>query len=436
MYLKGCSCLLVALVCLTPGNGEQAKWLSVDSLFELGVAHSLQVAGSRIQAGIATSDLADKTAERLPEINVGLVGGYIGEPTIFKQGLSQPVHPDMPDWSQNYSIELIQPIYQGGRMKYAIRKADLQKQMAELYVQRDIAAIKLLLIGKYLDLIGLYKQEEVIGHSLAEAQTRLHDIRVMEKNGMTTGSDVLRSELQLSTYELSLKSTRNDILLLSQELDMALGLDEALILIPDHALLRCADTIGSYDRYIETAYRQYPELKIAQTSTEVAQQERMMVRANYLPKLSLKAGNIMARPITSTSPAQNLYANNWNIGFTLSYSLSSLYHNRYKMNRAQQTIRFQEVEQQRTMQTIRTEVKSAFIRHNESLERIKTLTISVEQADENYRIVLNKYQHHIAILTDLLDASTLQLEAQLQLTTARTHAVYTYYQLLRSSGEL
>ena len=42
----------------------------------------------------------------------------------------------------------------------------------------------------------------------------------------------------------------------------------------------------------------------------------------------------------------------------------------------------------------------------------------------------------IASLTDLLDANSVRLDVELQLTAARTRVVYTYYQLLRACGRL
>ena len=58
------------------------------------------------------------------------------------------------------------------------------------------------------------------------------------------------------------------------------------------------------------------------------------------------------------------------------------------------------------------------------------------QADENYRIVHNRYLNQLSILTDLLDASRVRLEAQMQLTAARAEVIYTYYQLLQTCGSL
>ena len=67
---------------------------------------------------------------------------------------------------------------------------------------------------------------------------------------------------------------------------------------------------------------------------------------------------------------------------------------------------------------------------------MKSLQLSVRQAEENYRIMRNRYLNQLAILTDLLDAESLRLNAELQLTNARTEVVYTYYELQRAAGKL
>jgi outer membrane efflux protein len=48
----------------------------------------------------------------------------------------------------------------------------------------------------------------------------------------------------------------------------------------------------------------------------------------------------------------------------------------------------------------------------------------------------NRYLNQLAILTDLLDANSVRLNVELQLVTARTRVVYTYYQLRKACGDL
>ena len=102
---------------------QQTYPLSVDDLFKLGTANNLHLKASRIQEIIAGEEEKTAQASRLPDINIGATAGYIGRPTIFKQGLTKPTHPDMPDWSHNYNVEVTQSLYQGGRIRNSIRRA-------------------------------------------------------------------------------------------------------------------------------------------------------------------------------------------------------------------------------------------------------------------------------------------------------------------------
>jgi outer membrane protein TolC len=136
------------------------------------------------------------------------------------------------------------------------------------------------------------------------------------------------------------------------------------------------------------------------------------------------------------SPAQDLFLNAWGVTLNLSFHISAFFDKKHNTNTAKQQISLQELAQEQQKQNVRMEVKSAYVKHQEALDRIKALEESLVQADENYRIVKNKYYNQLAILTDLLDANTVRLNSELQLTAAKTNAVYTYYQLQKVSGNL
>ena len=93
-------------------------------------------------------------------------------------------------------------------------------------------------------------------------------------------------------------------------------------------------------------------------------------------------------------------------------------------------------DEEQKMQRIRMDVRTAFLRHQEALQRVEALQLSVRQAQENYRIMQNRYLNQLAILTDLLDANSVRLNVELQLVTARTRVSYTYYQLQKACGRL
>lgn len=413
---------------------QEIRLISVDDLFRLGMENSLRLKASRIEESIAEDRIKSARTATLPDLHIGASAGYIGQPTIFRQGLSQPAHPDVPDWSHNYSAELAQRLYDGGRPRRRITQASLEKQIATLRTADDAAEIKMILLQQYLDLFSLYKQKEVLARNIEEATRRLKDIRHMKKEGLVTLNDEIRSELQLTNYELAYRESEDNIIIVSQRLDIILGLDETLLLEPDTMLLSAPIPLRSYDAYTGLAYERYPGLKIAEFGTKLAQNDIIMSRANYLPSLSLRAANTLARPLSTTM--EDVFSNNWNVGLSLSYNLSSLYQNRHRMHEAHETITLRQNAEEQVKQDIRIRVKSAYIKHSEAIDRVRALRLSVLQANENYRIVQNRYMNQLSTMTDLLDASSIRLEAELQLTNARTEIIYTYYDLMRTCGNL
>ncbi|WP_128330611.1 TolC family protein [Apibacter sp. HY039] len=430
---------LIIFICLNLfgyGYSQFTYNLGVEELFEKGVRTSTKIRASKIKSDISVEKENLTKIKRLPQIGLTASNGYVGKPTIYNTDLSYLGHPKMPDWQQKYSLELSQPIYEGGKIKNTIKEASLERQIAELDLEKDISDIKLFLIKNYLDLFRLYKQKEVLEENIKEAEKNLHNIQNLKNQGIVTNNDVLRNQIVVSNYQLSLNETRDDINIISQQLDIVLGFNENYIIIPDMDFLEKEFVVNLEEYYVKQSYENYPQLKISKFNIEKAKIDEKIAKSKYLPILTLNAGNNLTRPITSTSPAQDLYLNSWGITLGLTYNLSSWFDHKYTMNQAKYNIDLQENIKEQTEQSIRINIKSFYTKHLEAVNRVEVLMKTVEQAKDNYRITNNKYYNQLAILTDLLDASSVQLNAELQLTLAKANSIYTYYQLLNASGNL
>lgn len=424
---------LILLVPL-PAATQPRLLLSVDSLLQLGMAQNVQLRILHQQEEMARSRAKTARTAKLPEVQVGLKGGYLGQPIVFREGLSHPTRPQSPHWLQNYEIDLSQPIYQGGRIRYSIEKADIEQKIAELQTLQNEADIKLALLEQYMQLFSLYKQQTVLARNIEESTKRLENIKSKKRQGLITNNDVLRSELQLTNDRLALQEVDNSLTLMSQQLDILLGLDEQTLIVPDTTLLRQINPTSDYADYLQKAYRDDWTMRRLRQETQLALNNQRLVKAEFLPQLSLYAGNTLARPITRTMA--DYYNNSWNIGLTLSYPLSSLYKNRHKLEEARLNIDASQQQEELRKQSLRMEIRTALIRHQEAQDRVKALELSVRQARENYRIMRNRYFGQLSILTDLLDANSVLLDAELQLTTARARVIYTYYELQKACGLL
>ena len=160
----------------------------------------------------------------------------------------------------------------------------------------------------------------MLSRNIEESERRLQDIRRMKKEGLITNNDVLRSEMQLTNDRLSLQETDNSLILVSQQLDILIGLDENLLLKPDTTLLDQTVSLETYEDYVAQAYSNDPAIRLLRKQTELAQNDIRLTKASSLPSLSLYASNTLARPVSRT--LADMYNNNWNIGLSLSYPLS------------------------------------------------------------------------------------------------------------------
>ncbi len=85
---------------------------------------------------------------------------------------------------------------------------------------------------------------------------------------------------------------------------------------------------------------------------------------------------------------------------------------------------------------IRLQVNKSYLNLLSSRKKIDVYAKAVEQAQENYRIVKNKFDNSLATTTDLLDADVAQLQARLSYTLARADAFVAYNKLLQTAGIL
>ena len=53
----------------------------------------------------------------------------------------------------------------------------------------------------------------------------------------------------------------------------------------------------------------------------------------------------------------------------------------------------------------------------------------MELANENYRVVSNRYANGLALLTDLIDAGNVKLDAELKAVNARIQILFLYYKM-------
>lgn len=81
-------------------------------------------------------------------------------------------------------------------------------------------------------------------------------------------------------------------------------------------------------------------------------------------------------------------------------------------------------------------VQAAYVQYQQTYVELETQQKSVELARQNYEVMNSRYLNQMALVTDMVDASNLRLNAELKEVDARINIVYAYYRMKYVAGEI
>ena len=413
----------------------QERTITIKELFELTKENHPNLKVSKTDIAIAKQDVEVAKNAQLPTLNAALQGYYLGDAHIIDKDFSNSTRVDMPHFGNTFSIDASQLIWKGGMVKNGIKAQSLKEELTELNYQSNEQSIKLLVLGYYLDLYQLLNQKSVYQQNIQLAEQRLQNINKFYNQGMVTRNDVIRGELQLSNLKLALQVVENNRQILNKQLTTALGLSENTQIVPDETILSNVPKALLMEDYRAFA-QNHPTILMTKKAVDIYETSEKITRAEMMPSLSAFAGNQLARPITTSTPALDMYTNGWSAGLSLNFNIDALYKTPKKIKQ----VRFEKdkaiAQANEAEQMIDVAVNAAYIKYNEAVTQNNTLETNKELSDENYRIMNSKYNNQLAILLDLIDASNQKLDAELQFANSEISIVYAYYKLLKESGNL
>ncbi|MFV0468127.1 MAG: TolC family protein [Dysgonomonas sp.] len=427
---------ILQAICNLSAQEKINKVLTLNEIFSLAAENSKQLKLSR--AGIEIAEKATDVAKnaRLPSIDASLSISYLGDGTIMDREFTDITRAPMPHFGNNFALEASQVVFAGGAISNNIAKTELKEQVAKLSYEKNQMDIRFMLTGYYLDMYKLINQRAVYVKNIEQTNMLIRQIKAKHKEGMALSNDITRHELTLQNYELALIEIDNNYDILNHHLIITLGLPYNVVIRPDTTLLDMNLSNTPLNDLMEVAQNNLPELKSAEVDIQIAEKDIKLAQADYLPSVAIVAANHLDGPITIEIPTINKNFNYWYVGVGVKYNLSSLFKSKknVRLAKSQQLIASEsrDVIAEQTEMAIHTDA----IRYRESFEKLNTYEKSFELANENYRIVNNRYMNDLVLITEMLDASNTKLNAELQVVNAKINIIYNYYKLQRTIGKL
>jgi len=428
--------LLAALMlcACTCGIHAREASLSVDSVLHRIAISNADVKAARSDYDAALQGVSVAKSAKLPTLTASLNLNYLGDGTILDRDFSNAMRDKLPHFGNTLDVNLYQPVYHGGAISAGIEMARLKAEMAGIGIDRQADASGIEAITRYFSLMKMRNLKKVYAENIALTRRLIDNMAEKHRQGAALKNDVTRYELRLSSLTYDSLSIDNTISVLNHDLATLLGYEPETVLIPADDGEIPAMLPESW--WQSTAYDSSVELRSICNAEKMAQTALKLERAARMPSVGIVIGDQLMGPITFEIPAVNKNYNAWYAGVSVKYQISSLWSAGKKEKQKCLEIAHIQDKHDATTMAIERSVHQAYTAMIQAEQMMQTEMVNVRLANENYSVVLTRFDNDMALLTDMLDASTAKLDAETRLVNARIDMLMSYYKLKFISGTL
>lgn len=426
---------VIGCINLIPIIAQQQQMLTIDEIFNLADANSKSLKVHDLAVAEATQAVKVAQSDKLPSIEANLSFSYIGNGWMCDRDFSNGIKAPMPHFGNNFALKATQAIYTGGAISTGIKMSELQKKVAEAELENDKQNIRFMLAGHYLDLFQLHNQKRVYQKNIEQTKMLIEEIKSAFEQGTALKSDITRYELQLENLELALTNVSNRIKISNRQLVTTIGLDIDIEILPDTTLL----SVGIDKRnelYWQDERENAPVMQMANLGVKLSKKQQDLIRAERRPTIGLMAAANFDGPILIEVPPIDKNFAYWFVGVNVTYKFDALFKKNKKLKQAKLTSLKAQEQRRLADEQLSNGINTAYIQLEEANTRLRSKEKSVQLAHENYDIVHSRYLNGLSLVTDMLDASNIQLSSELELANAQIGILYQYFMLKKTVGKL
>jgi outer membrane protein TolC len=428
--------MAIALATAVSTEAQTTRKMDINELFQLISENNKSIKASRTTVAAAQEGVKAAKSNRLPDVNAQLSASYIGNALMMDRDLSDWQNLASPHFGNQFVVDAQQTIYAGGAIDAGIKMAELGVEQASLGMALNEQNQRFVALSQYLDLQKITHRQQVLESNIALTQKLIDNIREKHEQGVALKNDITRYELQMETLRLNLVKLQNTRSILNHQLCNTLGISNTMMIEPtDDAATTLFNKEGE-THWQEAATAVNPQLQMAGVNEQMAKQQVKLAKSELLPKVAIVAQNNFNGPITFELPPVDKNLNIWYVGVGVQYSLSSLFKSNKKLSQAR--LQHQAATEQKAVaaEQLNNQVQAAYTNYLQSYIELETQQKSVQLAQENYQVVNDRYLNQLALITDMIDASNMKLDAELSEADARINIAYAYYKMKFIAGNL
>jgi outer membrane protein TolC len=259
----------------------------------------------------------------------------------------------------------------------------------------------------YFSLLKAQKLFDIAKNTVTQLKAHKEVAHNYYQVGMTPLNDFLQADVELANAEQEFIAARN-------QMENAESDFNNLLRRPLDTPVKIKDIIEyfSFQQDLEyclaEAEKNRLEIKVAELKVEIAERETDLAQKNYYPDIDLQGSYFKNGTSWDVDGGEGISdPSGWNVLATASWDFWEWGKTAYGIRESKSRLSQARLKKDEILDTIRLQVKNAYLRTKEAEQAILTVEKAIEQAKENFRINQERYKEQIATSTDVLDAQTL-----------------------------
>ncbi len=412
-----------------------AQTLSLQRCLELARQHNRTLQNAALEIEMAGEQRKEAFTKYFPDIQANVMAFRAFDEMMKGEGtIPQEVtliNPDLAPFvgapfsynelNRAYSatLTLSQPLYAGGRIVAGNRLARIGQEAVALQLKMKEKDVLQKVTECYWQIASVKYNLQTI----AAAEKQLGEVYNLVDNyvraGVTTRNDLLKVRLrqqELASNRLKLENAEHVLLLLlAQQIGRVgekIDIDDASLQPQNPAEVRVPTTDAVTSR---------EEMTLMDKQVEANRWQVRLERGKYLPTVAVGVMGYHAGLGGLSDNVENYTETKMTNGLafgTVSLPILSWWGGRHAIRRTRLKLQQAQNDAQDVREQLAVDVESAWSNLTEAYKQIDIARASVASAEENLRMSTDQYRAGTEMLSDLLDAETLNRQARSQLSDA------------------
>ena len=427
--------ILFAAVFCVAAKAQKPLELSLQKCREMALTHNEDL--QRADNAFRQAELDKKIAfsAYLPKFDATATGTYLTDMDMMGMELQMR-------GMYMAGISLVQPLYAGGKIIAGNKLAKIGREVAEENRRKTRMQVIADADNAYWTYISVGRKVRMLDSYRAQMDTVFRQVEVALSAGMGVENDLLRIKTKRSEIHYQYQKAKNGLNLCRLALCNVLGQSLDTEFVPlDTAI------VVSVPREMDENIAARPELALLEKQVEAGEQQVKVARGDVLPQIGLSAGylyygNVKLKGVNYDAGGNAIpFTQKFDDGLGLVMASVSfpLFHwgeGLKKVKKAKLDLENARLDLQKNRRLLSIEARQAIQNVTDGYRMVETAELASRQADENLRVMQNRYRNAMCTLTDLLDAQSQWQQAQSNLIEAQTQYKIYETEYLKATGKL